>query len=194
MSQQDDDLKTLWQSTPHIDTADLLRRVARERRRMIVLFWAEVVSAVLTFGMIWAFDAMSFFGDRGGAVWAVLIAAMGFQVWMWLWRRGLWDAVSEAPMDLLNLQLKRATVGLKLARYYAYGTPIATLLGFALSHYVAVDAPVIDVSDLARVAILAGLVAMIVAMTVSGFIMMRRYRARINWIRSRISELSADVR
>ncbi|MEO1574349.1 MAG: hypothetical protein AAFU65_05245, partial [Pseudomonadota bacterium] len=173
MSQNDDDLKTLWQSTPALDTSDLLKRVQRERRRMSWLFWFEVVATIFAIGMIGVYDYLDFFGDRRLAAWLGLLAALGLQVWMWHWRHGLWDAVSEAPMDLLTLQLKRARVGLRIAKYYAYGTPIGALLGVLASFYLVSDVPRLGLSLGVRITIIVALIAMIVGLTAFGVVMMR---------------------
>lgn len=190
MTQQDDDLKALWQSSPAIDTADLLKRVGQERRRMSRLFWFEVVGTVLALGLFVFYETLGLFGDRSWAAWTVVTAAIGMQIWMWYWRRGLWDHVSQAPMDLLRLQLKRAKVGLRIAKWYAYGTPIITVLAALFSFYLLPEAPSLDLPQVWRVIILIALLAMVVGMTAFGVAMMKRYRARIEWIESRIDALA----
>ena len=192
MSLQDDDLKSLWQSTPAIDTTDLLARVARERRRMAWLLWAEIAGTIIGVGAMWIYDAMGLFGEHRWLAWLVTVIAVAAQLWMWYWRRGLWEAVSEAPMDLLQLQLKRARLGLKLARYYAYGTPLATIAGFLTARFMASDLPRIDMPDTLRVTVIVALLGFVVALTLCGFFAARRYRARIQWIEERLRAFGKD--
>ncbi len=190
MSSQDDDLKSLWQTSRGIDIDDLLRRVASERRRMNHLLWFEIISTVLGIGVVVYYDRVGIFGQHRPIIWLLLAFCMALQLWMWWWRRGLWTAVSQAPMDLLNLQLKRARVGLRIARYYAYGTPVFVVIGMLVAHFADGDLPKIDISDLARGALMTGLIAMVVGFTLFGVRMMRRYEARIAWITERIAQLS----
>lgn len=186
------DLKDLWQSTPPVDTDSILRGVRRERRRMQWLLWLEVIGTVIGVSAIWVYDYIGVFGERRWITWLITIVGIGVQVWMWRWRSGLWQAVSQAPLDLLHLQARRAQVSIRIARYYAWGTPIATVLGLLLSLYAVDDGFSLDIEPLTRFVLIGSLLALVAGMTWLGFRMLRRHRARLARINHQIAALTGD--
>ncbi|MEM6640727.1 MAG: hypothetical protein AAF610_12600 [Pseudomonadota bacterium] len=192
MSNTDLELKSLWQSGPTVDIHTLLRHVARERRRMQAVLWVEIAACIASVGMFVYYDAAGVFGEQRWLAWGVIAVSMVVQIWMWRWRRGLWNATTRSPRELLTLQLSRARVGLRIGRYYAYGTPICTLLAFAGARFIAPNAPALSLSVSARLAVLAGLASVMIGLTVWGFRMIRRYRDQIAHINTQLKEFEHE--
>ncbi|MFK7887543.1 MAG: hypothetical protein AB8G16_11840, partial [Gammaproteobacteria bacterium] len=174
MTDHDDDLdlKALWQSTPPVDLNELLNHVDAERRRMRNLLWFETLGTVFGIACIWLYYKIELLTNPMFGI-GVALAAVACQAWMWLWRRGQWNAVSQAPLDLLELQLRRARTGLRIGRYYAWGTPIAAVLGALLSTTTMGDGHPLEVGPLVRLVIIVGLLALLGGLTWFGVRLIR---------------------
>jgi cobalamin synthase len=182
------DLKALWQSTPPIDLDELLGHVDAERRRMRNLIWFETAGTFFGLGILALYYKIGWLTSPVVIVTIAIIATV-CQAWMWLWRRGQWNAVSQAPLDLLELQLKRARTGLKIGRYYAWGTPISVVAGVLSVQILPIEPAGLPISTLTRFGLLFVLLFLMAGLTWFGVRLIRRSRAQIETLEPRIEAL-----
>lgn len=187
-SNDDLDLKSLWQDTPTPDVDALLKRVHKSRRRMWQILCVELVSTAGALAMLCIY---SLWGVFGANLWFPIGAgalAVAVQAWTWRWRRGLWSALSDAPLDLLRLQRKRTRLNLKVARYYLWGTPISIVVGIAFALLAVDEQFSTGLSDLIRGALLALIFGLVALTLVYGWRMARRCKRELVEIDARIAQ------
>ena len=193
-SNDSSDLKTLWQDSATPDVNELVQGVRRSRTRMWQLLAVELILTAAAILMLIIYALWGVFGERLWPAISLGAAAITTQAWTWRWRHGLWKAMSDAPLDLLRLQRKRTLVNLRLARYYAWGTPIGLPIGLAFAWLTVDENFSSGLSDPARLALLFAVMSLAVLSTVYGFRMARQCVRELALIDARISEIQDTVK
>ncbi|MFK8013915.1 MAG: hypothetical protein AB8G17_00565 [Gammaproteobacteria bacterium] len=191
-SNDDLDLKSLWQDTAAPDVDDLINSVRKSRARMWQLLAVELVGTIGALIMMAIYTVWGVFGDRYWFPVGLSVVAVGVQAWTWRWRAGLWHALSDAPIDLLKLQRKRTLMNLKLARYYFWGTPICLLLGLAFAFLAVDDGFSAGFSEPVRVTLLISVSLLALLTIIYGGRMTNRCKRDLILIDARINEFEGN--
>ncbi len=193
MSEHNDDLdlQSLWQDTPPLDVDELLDNVRASRSRMNQVLAVELIGSVGALLMIFIYQMWGVFGDLLWPAGLMSLFVFAYQYWTWRWRRGLWQSVSDAPLDMLKLQQRRAKLSLRIAHYYLYGTPIFCALPILLAMYTVDENFTADISGGLRLFLLICAFGLLVLAMIYGWQMARRSRKDIEDLSARITELEA---
>ena len=188
------DLKSLWQDTPAPDIEELLSSVRRSRTRMWQILAVEVIGSAAALLVLVIYSVWGVFADSLWIAAGVGALTVGFQAWTWRWRRGLWHALSDAPLDLLRLQRKRTRMNLKIARYYLWGTPVGVVIGVAFAMLAVDDKFSSGLSGPWRVAVITCACFLFVLTMIYGFEMANRCKRELTRIDARIAEFEEDAK
>jgi len=191
-SNDDLDLKSLWQDTAAPDVDELISNVRKSRARMWQLLAVELVGTVGALIMMAIYTVWGVFGER---LWFPIgfgVVAIAVQAWTWRWRSGLWHALSDAPIDLLKLQRKRTNMNLKLARYYFWGTPICLVFGLAFALLAVDDSFSAGFSGPVRVTLLISVGLLVLLTVIYGGQMTNRCKRDLIVLDARIKEFEGN--
>ncbi|MEM7081490.1 MAG: hypothetical protein AAF465_01965 [Pseudomonadota bacterium] len=186
-SQDDFNLRNIWQQSPSVDVDELIRGVKQARSKMRRFFYFELGSSILGLALIAWFWSLDGLGDQRGLIALLVVAAIALQFWTWTWRRGLWDAMAGSPPELLDLQKRHLLLDIKIARSCSWGVVIGVLVGFGMGLFV--EGERLDIDEGLRMALLAFAVIFLLALFLWGVRKEMVARTRLKALEKRIQAL-----
>lgn len=152
-SNDDFELQDLWQKTPPVDVDKLVQSVTKAHRRMRRFFYFELGSSLLALAFLAWLLVEHVLGDQWWQIALLGVIAVVAQIWMWSWRRGLWNAFAKSPRELFELKRKHLLLDIKIARSFSWGSVIGGFTGLALSYMDKIENP-LDLSEIVRFSLL----------------------------------------
>ncbi len=183
------DLQSLWQDTPPIDVDELIKSVNTSRQRMHQVLAIELIGSLGALALVFIYQVWGVFGDVLWPAGLMCLFVVGYQYWTWRWRHGLWQSVSDSPMDMLKLQKRRAKLSLRIAHYYLYGTPIFCGLGLGFALLAIDDNFTTGISGGFRLALIISAFGLMALTMIYGWQTARRSRQEIVDLDAKIAEL-----
>lgn len=180
----------LWQTAPQPDVQAVLDAVKRADAAHKRLNWT-LVALLSTITLIIAFEEATGRLRTHGVVTILWTVGLGAGL-LWHCRAGrrLSVALSEDTLSLLNLMIRRAKRGLKLARYLYLGTPVGAVVGWFIANATHISAGSSGWLSLVQTA--AG-IAMLGMMMVSGLVLARLRRRQVDELSARLREFQEDL-